>query len=51
MQERQTAQQVVHGLDTKSAKIRALVQAGYDRGESPRFLVFQELKGLRRILL
>lgn len=38
MQQRQSAEQVVHGLVTKSAKIRALAQAGYCRTEIVAFL-------------
>lgn len=38
MQQKQPAEQVVRGLDTKSAKIRSLAQAGYDRTEIASFL-------------
>jgi len=37
-QERQAAGEVVKGLPTTSAKIRALAQAGYDRTEISEFL-------------
>lgn len=37
-QERQAAEVIVQGLETTSAKIRAMAEAGYDRGEIATFL-------------
>lgn len=38
MHERKASQEIIQGLDTTSAKIRALAQAGYDRTEISKLL-------------
>ncbi len=49
-QERAAAEDVVHGLDTTSAKIRALAEARYDRAEIAKFLGIR-YQHVRKVLL
>jgi hypothetical protein len=48
MNERRPAGEIVHGLRTKSEKIRALADAGYERAEIAKYLgiIYQHVRNV-----